>query len=63
MRFVNALVEKTAPTPQSSVPELSQWLLNGLEFMKVVDAGAEVEDIKDPLHLDRVGVERAFSSL
>ena len=60
---MNALVEKTAPTPQSSVPELSQWLLNGLEFIKVVDSGSEVEDVVDAQNLDRTGVEHAFSGL
>ena len=60
---MNALVEKVAPTPQSSVPELSQWLLNGLEFMNIVDAGAEVEDDVAAQNLDRTGVEHAFSSL
>ena len=34
---MNALVEKTTPNPESPVPELSQWLLNGLEFMAAVE--------------------------
>ena len=60
---MNDLVEKTSPTPNSPVPELSQWLLNGLEFMDVVDSGAEVEDIVDAQRLDRGGVDRAFLGL
>jgi hypothetical protein len=60
---MNALVEKTKPTPESSVPELSQWLLNGLEFIDAVDAGSEVDDVKDVHQLDRGGVEHAFSEL
>ncbi len=34
---INFLVEKTTPTPESPVPELSQWLLNGLEFIAAVE--------------------------
>ena len=60
---MDALVEKAAPIPESSVPELSQWLLNGLEFMKAVDSEVEVEDIVDAQNLDRIGVDHAFSSL
>jgi type IV secretion system protein VirD4 len=57
---INALVEKTTPNAESPVPELSQWLLNGLEFMAAVDAGAEVDDVVGAQRLDQVGVERAF---
>ncbi|BBU68760.1 type IV secretory system conjugative DNA transfer family protein [Fluviibacter phosphoraccumulans] len=61
---MDALVEKTAPTPDSPVPELSNWLLNGLEFMKVIERGAATEDVStrsDPV--DRETVDRAFSGL
>ena len=62
---MNALVEKTAPTPESPVAELSQWLLNGLEFMNVVE-GSEVPHT-DPSEkgsaVDMETVNRAFSAL
>ena len=60
---ITSLAKDTAPSPQSSVPELSQWLLNGLEFIEAVDAGSEVDDVKDVQQLDRGGVEHAFSGL
>ena len=60
---ITSLAIDTAPSPQSSVPELSQWLLNGLEFIEAVDAGSEVDDVKDVHQLDRGGVEHAFSGL
>jgi hypothetical protein len=60
---MTSLDKDTAPSPQSSVPELSQWLLNGLEFIEAVDAGSEVDDVKDVHQLDRGGVEHAFSGL
>ena len=62
---MNALVEKTAPTPESPVAELSQWLLNGLEFMNVVE-GSEVPHT-DPSEkgsaVDMETVNRGFSAL
>ena len=60
---LTSLAKVTAPSPQSSVPELSQWLLNGLEFIEAVDAGSEVDDVMDVHQLDRGGVEHAFSGL
>ena len=60
---ITSLAKDTAPSPQSSVPELSQWLLNGLEFIEAVDAGSEVDDVKVAHQLDRGGVEHAFSGL
>ena len=62
---MNTLVEKTTPNPESPVAELSQWLLNGLEFMKVVE-GSEVPHT-DPSEkgsaVDMETVNRAFSAL
>ena len=61
---INALVEKTTPTPESSVPELSQWLLNGLEFMAAVAVGAVAEDgLARSVPVDMDTVDRAFSTL
>jgi type IV secretion system protein VirD4 len=60
---ITSLAKDTAPSPQSSVPELSQWLLNGLEFIEAVDAGSEFDDEKDVHQLDRGVVEHAFSGL
>ena len=61
---INALVEKAAPTPQSSVPELSQWLLNGLEFMNAIEDGENAHGGSINLDsVDRGTVDRAFSAL
>lgn len=59
-----ALVSDKEPDSQSSVPELSQWLLNGLEFMKVIERGAATEGVLTrPDPVDRETVDRAFSAL
>lgn len=61
---MNALVEKTTPNPESAVPELSQWLLNGLEFMAAVE---ETENMTSEAITDKPISERAvhaaFSSI
>ena len=59
-----ALVSDKEPDSQSSVPELSQWLLNGLEFMKVIERGAATEGVSTrPDPVDRETVDRAFLAL
>ena len=58
------LVSNQEPDSQGSVSELSQWLLNGLEFMKVIERGAATEgDSKRPDPVDRETVDRAFLAL
>jgi len=58
------LVSNKEPDSQGSVSELSQWLLNGLEFMKVIERGAATEgDSKRPDPVDRETVDRAFLAL
>jgi len=61
---MNALVEKTAPTPESSVPELSQWLLNGLEFIAAVEeSGVSPSEVTPDISINRKTVDAAFSSI
>ena len=61
---MNALVEKTAPTPESSVPELSQWLLNGLEFMAAVEEAEDrTSEALPDIPISERAVDAAFSSI
>ena len=61
---MNALVEKTTPNPESPVPELSQWLLNGLEFMAAVeDPGGTITEAQPDMPISKGAVHAAFSSI
>ena len=61
---MNALVEKTTPNPESPVPELSQWLLNGLEFMAAVeDPENRTSEALPSKPISERAVHAAFSSI
>ena len=59
-----ALAEKTPAGPEASVNELSHWLLNGLEFMSVIDEGRFTDNPqKSAIAMDQEDVRQAFSAL
>lgn len=61
---MDALVEKTAPNPESPVPELSQWLLNGLEFMAAVEEPVDKTlEVLPDTPISEPAVHAAFSSI
>jgi len=61
---MNALVEKTTPNPESPVPELSQWLLNGLEFMAALEEPVDrTSEVLPDTPISERAVHAAFSSI
>ncbi|MGV1016838.1 MAG: type IV secretory system conjugative DNA transfer family protein [Fluviibacter phosphoraccumulans] len=61
---ITALVKQEESEQDRPVAELSNWLLNGLEFIQAVEAGVATNDTPEkPKTLGRKGVSHAFSAL